>query len=283
MVTIYSDESLDLLFGERIALIQARRGYRTCIDSLALAWCGSQIASVTARSALDLGCGTGLVALAIARALPHTHWTLLDFQAQQLDRAQRSLALNGLSERAQLVAHDLARSVDLPQFDLIVCNPPFRNAATEQAPADPERRLAHFESTARLDMFILRISQLLAPSGRAALIYPWRHHQRAIAGAEAIGLHTSLCSVLHCAARHAPMRCLLALQHDANVTVKTGIPLALHLHPNQAPDSTYSADLETFFDQIGPLGQARGVHTLTTLSPATAQKGGKFAGPPVQC
>ena len=57
----------DALLGGRVRLLQLRRGYRVAVDSVLLA--ASVEASAGARI-LDLGCGTGAVALCLAARVP---------------------------------------------------------------------------------------------------------------------------------------------------------------------------------------------------------------------
>jgi 16S rRNA (guanine1207-N2)-methyltransferase len=71
---------------------------------------------------LDFGCGAGVLGLALLRAHPELHMTLLDSNAAALISAAWSLAANGLT--AELLPADGLPATG-PPLDWIVSNPPF--------------------------------------------------------------------------------------------------------------------------------------------------------------
>jgi 16S rRNA (guanine1207-N2)-methyltransferase len=73
-------------------------------------------------TALDLGCGTGVLGAALLAACPGVALTLVDSQALALEAARRTLSANGFSART--LPSDGLRAVD-GRFDLIISNPPF--------------------------------------------------------------------------------------------------------------------------------------------------------------
>jgi len=73
--------------------------------------------------ALDLGCGTGAIALRLARL--GLHVTLLDASLPMLDFAQRAAREAGVAERITLKRGDATQCADLfdaGSFDLILCH-----------------------------------------------------------------------------------------------------------------------------------------------------------------
>ena len=73
--------------------------------------------------ALDIGCGTGAIAVRLARL--GLHVTLLDPSAEMLDRAQRAVREAGVSEQTTLQLGDaaqLANLFDAGSFDVILCH-----------------------------------------------------------------------------------------------------------------------------------------------------------------
>src|SRR5436309_12129526 len=73
--------------------------------------------------ALDLGCGTGAVAVRLARL--GLHVTLLDASVAMLDIAMRAAREAGVTERITLKHGDAAQFADLFQaesFDVILCH-----------------------------------------------------------------------------------------------------------------------------------------------------------------
>ena len=81
----------------------------------------------------DLCTGSGCIAVAIAKNFPDARVTATDISAAALAVAARNVEKHRLKEHIQLLCGDLFEPViqqlDVNQFDLIVCNPPYVSAA----------------------------------------------------------------------------------------------------------------------------------------------------------
>jgi 23S rRNA (guanine1835-N2)-methyltransferase len=74
----------------------------------------------------DLGCGNGVLGLALAKRNPSTHISFFDESYMAIETAKRNWVSNGLSlDRADFKVSDCLSMYDSDPFDLIVCNPPF--------------------------------------------------------------------------------------------------------------------------------------------------------------
>jgi 16S rRNA (guanine1207-N2)-methyltransferase len=78
-----------------------------------------------ARAAVDLGCGTGVIAAALARARPTLTVLATDQSAGAVSSALATMAANGLTERVQVLRDDAMSMLPDASVDLIACNPPF--------------------------------------------------------------------------------------------------------------------------------------------------------------
>jgi release factor glutamine methyltransferase len=74
---------------------------------------------------LDVGTGTGAIALAIADELPTARVTAMDVSQDALSLARENLELTGVNGRVRLVEHDLTSGLGDGDFDLVVSNPPY--------------------------------------------------------------------------------------------------------------------------------------------------------------
>ncbi|TFV55898.1 methyltransferase domain-containing protein [Geodermatophilus sp. DF01-2] len=86
-------------------------------------------AAPDARTALDLGCGTGVLATALALARPELAVLAGDQSAAAVASAEATAAANGVAERVRVVRDDAASTVADASVDLVVCNPPFHLGA----------------------------------------------------------------------------------------------------------------------------------------------------------
>jgi len=99
------------------------------------------------RQVLDLCTGCGCLAVAAAQAFPRAHIDASDDSPPALAVARRNLVLHGLEHRVRLVRSDLFAGLGGRRYDLIVCNPPYVDAASMgRLPAEyrhePRRALA---------------------------------------------------------------------------------------------------------------------------------------------
>lgn len=92
-------------------------------------------------TALDLGTGTGVLAIAIARRWPECRVTAIDASRDTLSLAETNIAAVGVAGQVRCLAARWPEvfSSGLGQFDLIVSNPPYLTE-TEWATAAPEVR-----------------------------------------------------------------------------------------------------------------------------------------------
>ena len=243
------EETLDRILLGRIDLWQAKRGYRTAIDSPLLAWFAAQHAP-HARTAVDLGAGSGLVAITLARALPQLHVTLVERQPQLADRATRNLGRNGLADRAVVCVTDLLELPVLPPVDLVVCNPPYQPRTQGHAPQHPERQIAHQETTATLADFARCAAQALNDNGQSFWVFPHHGLPRLLAALRLAGLpDLAVLPVLHRPNDAAPTRVLVRARRG--VAQDLTLP-ARAIHLQDQPDRVFQPDLHAFFERLGP-------------------------------
>jgi release factor glutamine methyltransferase len=74
---------------------------------------------------VDVGTGSGVLAVALAHELPGAQMTAIDLSAPALAVARENAELNGVSERIRFLQGDLLAPVAGEQFDFVVSNPPY--------------------------------------------------------------------------------------------------------------------------------------------------------------
>lgn len=115
---------------------------------------------------LDLGTGSGCIAVTLAAERPHLRAVGSDLAPGALAVARANAHRHGVGERVWLVAADLATGLDLARFDLVVSNPPYI-AHRERALLSPEveryePELALFSPGEPVE-FLLALLAALAP------------------------------------------------------------------------------------------------------------------------
>ncbi len=167
------DTTLDSI--RDIRLYQSRTGYRFSVDSLLL-YDFVNLRKVS--SIADLGAGSGIVGILLARKYPDANITLFELQESLVRLAERNVLLNKLEDRIKVVKTDITElatpnsSLRAPNFyDLAVSNPPFRRLKSGLMNIDKEKAIARHEIKLRLHELINAASYLLKAKGRFCMIY----------------------------------------------------------------------------------------------------------------
>lgn len=127
---------------------------------------------------LDLGTGTGIILLLMEAKYHCGYLAGLEIQAESADMAARSVLLNDLQDKIEIIAGDIKEADSFfpsASFDCITCNPPYMpgqhglvNPSTPKAIARHEI-LCTFEDVAR------QAAKLLKPGGHFFLVHrPFR-------------------------------------------------------------------------------------------------------------
>jgi tRNA1Val (adenine37-N6)-methyltransferase len=127
---------------------------------------------------LDLGTGTGIIPILLSARTKAAQLTGLEIQAECAEMARRSVQLNDLGDRVEIVTGDLK---DVPSlyakgsFDAVTCNPPYMPAgAGLKNPAGP-LAIARHEVLCSFGDIAAAAAHVLKPGGHLCLVHrPFR-------------------------------------------------------------------------------------------------------------
>jgi release factor glutamine methyltransferase len=74
---------------------------------------------------VDVGTGSGCIAVTLAHHLPKARITAIDISSAALASASESAYLNGILQRVRLLEGDLLAPVAAENFEIVVSNPPY--------------------------------------------------------------------------------------------------------------------------------------------------------------
>lgn len=167
-----TDESVNGLFGNKVQVIQALRGYRVSEDAVILTWFACPRPG---ELVLDAGTGCGAIAFGLAVREPSIKVVGLEIQGGPAERAAKGVRLNRLSSNVGIVQGDL-RAADKffrPNvFDLVVSNPPYHELGRGRISHHEEKALSRHQMMMPLEDLFKVSAGLLKSSGRLSLIYP---------------------------------------------------------------------------------------------------------------
>lgn len=127
---------------------------------------------------LDLGTGTGIIPILLEAKTPASHLTGLEIQEESADMARRSVALNGLSEKIDIVTGDIRRADSFfpsASFDVITSNPPYMIGEHGLQNPDGPKAIARHEVLCTLEDVVSQAAKLLKTGGHFFMVHrPFR-------------------------------------------------------------------------------------------------------------
>ena len=151
------------------------------------AWAASGTEAARVGSVLDIGTGTGLIALMMAQRFPHAQVVGIDIDKDAAEQAVENVTNSPFSQNINILHKSLQELVEeqgngdndagnRKTFDVIVCNPPFfDNSLT--CP-DPKRTTARHNSTLPFSTLMKGARTLLADEGCLSLVIPSECRQK---------------------------------------------------------------------------------------------------------
>ena len=174
-VELKAGERIDELQRNGYQIIQNENGFCFGMDAVLL----SGFAKVKrGENALDLGTGTGIIPILLEAKTEGRHFTGLEIQETSADMAQRSVCLNDLNEKVEIIRGDIKEATDLfgkASFDVVTSNPPYLTGQHGLVNPDMPKAVARHEILCTLEDVIGQASALLKENGRFYMVHrPFR-------------------------------------------------------------------------------------------------------------
>ena len=202
-------ERLDDLQCQGLKIIQRRDAFRFGTDSVLLA----DFAAPRKRDvAVDLGCGTGAIALLMAGHQPNLRVDAVELQIEIADMAKRSVALNGLEARVRVHCLDMReawRALGAGKFSLAVCNPPYGRSGAALESQNEAKRIARHEGDLTPADLAKSAAMLLKNGGRFCAVYPAPRAYELMRAMDGAGIAPKRVRTVHGVAGRTPKFVLL--------------------------------------------------------------------------
>ncbi len=172
---LYPDERIDELQRNGYCIIQNPKRFCFGMDAVLL----SGFAKVkSGEQVLDLGTGTGILPILLEAKTEGKHFTGLEIQPESADMARRSVELNHLESKINIVTGDIkdaSKRFGASSFDVITSNPPYMISSHGLKNQYGEKTIARHEVLCTLEDIIRESAKILPPKGRLYLVHrPFR-------------------------------------------------------------------------------------------------------------
>lgn len=127
---------------------------------------------------VDFGTGTGVIPILLTAKTKASHIDALEIQEESADMAQRSVQLNGLTDKIKIIQGDIKEASDLlgkASYDYVITNPPYMN--NDHGLKNPElpKAIARHEILCSLEDVIREGAYVLKPGGHFIMVHrPFR-------------------------------------------------------------------------------------------------------------
>ncbi len=164
------DETEDDLMRNSYRILQKKDGFRFGLDAVLLS---SFAVAGPKDKVLDMGTGCAVIPVLMAAKTGGRDFTGLEIQPAIAGMAQRSVAMNGLEDRIQIINGDCREAGQLfgkASFDIVTANPPYLK---DDGPAgeNPQKALARHEIALKFSDLARESEKVLKPHGRFYLVH----------------------------------------------------------------------------------------------------------------
>lgn len=186
-----------------------------------------------AATILDIGTGTGLIALMAAQRNPTAEIDALEIEAAACEQAWENIASSPWPQRVRVYLQALQNYHPDKLYDSIVCNPPF---FVDSTPApDQGRSLARHTHSLTHPELIEHVQRLLSLGGNFCVILPVIEAQQFVSYAEQFHLFPYRITYILPTPDKAPKRWLMEFRRNLSETKENELIIELSRH-RYSPD-----------------------------------------------
>ena len=185
---------------------------------------------------LDIGTGTGLVALMMAQRYPKSQVIGIDIDRDAAIQAQENVDASPFSDRVKIINADVVKIEDKEGFDSIVCNPPyFVDSLT--CPQD-QRTLARHTITLTYEQLMQTAYKLLKNDGMFSIVVPTENNDAIESASALAGFMISRICMIKTTPNKLPKRQLIEFRKNRIDRIDFCEEI-LEIFPNQRSDWYY--------------------------------------------
>ena len=238
-VTCGEDERIDDLQRNGYRIIQKKKGFCFGMDAVLL----SGFAQVKeGEVAVDLGTGTGIIPILLEAKTKGKHFTGLEIQEEVAEMAGRSVRLNQLENRVDIVRGDIKEASRLfgkASFDVVTSNPPYMNDNHGLKNPELPKAIARHEVFCTLDDVCREASLLLKSGGRFYMVHRPHRLAEIITALKTYKLEPKRMKLVHPFVDKEANMVLIEAVRGGRSMMKVEAPIIVYREPGVYPREIY--------------------------------------------
>ncbi|MDR1543475.1 MAG: methyltransferase [Prevotellaceae bacterium] len=152
---------------KKFSICQAQSAMKVGTDGVLLgAWCSIG----EAKTALDIGCGTGVIALMLAQRNPNLRVDAVEIDENSAKEAVFNVKNSPFKDRIAVFCENIVSTTLNNQYDLIVSNPPFFENSLK--PPCKQRAAARHTDSLSFEQLVKISSENLTENGVFSVVLP---------------------------------------------------------------------------------------------------------------
>lgn len=239
-INLKENERIDDLQRNGYQIIQNLDGFCFGMDAVLL----SGFARVKpGEKAVDLGTGTGIIPILLEAKYEGLHYTGLEIQKEMADMARRSVALNHLEDKVNIVTGDIkeaSRLFGAASFDVVTSNPPYMNDSHGLKNPDLPKAIARHEVLCTLDDVAREAARLLRPGGRFYMVHRPHRLIEIIMALKNYRLEPKRMKMVHPFADKEANMVLIEAVRGGRSMMKMEAPIIVYKEPGVYTDEIYT-------------------------------------------
>lgn len=138
------------------------------------AWVSQQVKSEKSKvkNALDIGTGTGLLALMFLQKNPDTVTDAIEIDEAAFEQAKENADASLWKDKINVIHNDVKNLSTVNKYDIIISNPPFYE--NELRSPNDKRNVAHHSDDLGLNELLALTKNLLTGNGRFFFLFPFK-------------------------------------------------------------------------------------------------------------
>lgn len=233
------DERVDDLHRNNYKIIQNSKKFCFGMDAVLLS---GFVKVLHGEKVLDLGTGTGIIPILLEAKTKGKHFTGLEIQEESADMARRSVAMNKLDDKIDIVIGDIKEAAaifGLASFDVVTCNPPYMNHSHGIINSGEAKAIARHEILCSLEDVIRESARALKPNGRFYMVHRPFRLVEIMNSLSAYKLEPKRMKLVHPYIDKEPNMVLIECIKGAKSMIKVEPPLIVYKEPNVYTDEIY--------------------------------------------